>query len=123
MSIIASLAVELAAMAAVVSGIQFFVLAFRNPHRPAWLRAPIVESVAVVTIVMTITLSVSTLVAGMIGAGLNVFAALAAGAALPLAVAFINERLFRVRARLRQADAGQSPFQPLPAQAAVQVDA
>jgi hypothetical protein len=108
-----SLILEIALVAITVSIIQLLVLVFRNAHRPQWLRHGFAESVAVIGIVMGITLSVATLVAGLVGAGVNVFVTLVVAAMVPLAVAFVNDRLFRVRDRLRRAETGASPFAPL----------
>jgi len=117
MQTIFSLIVELVFVAAVVGVIQVLVLMFRNPHRPSWLRQSLTESVAVIGIVMGLTLSMASLVAGLVGVGGNVFVSLILTAAVPFAVALVNERLFRLRERLRRAETGKSPFAPLADQA------
>jgi hypothetical protein len=113
MQSILSLTVEFALVAITVSAIQFLVLLFRNPRRPQWLRGSIIESAAVICIVMGITVAVAILASGLIGAGLNVFVSLVVSAIVPLAVAFGNWRLFQVGERLRHAETGASPFAPL----------
>src|SRR5690606_12681976 len=105
--------VELAFVAIVVSAIQLLVLIFRNPYRPHWLRYGGTEAVAVLLIVAGITLSVATLVTGLVGAIGNVFASLIIAAFIPIAVAMVNQRVFRIGERLRLSDAGASPFGPL----------
>lgn len=110
MQTILSLVVELAFVAIVVSLIQLLVLVFRSARRPRYLRSGFAESAAVIGIVMGITLSVAMLVAGLIAAGANVFVSLVIAAIVPLAVAFVNERLFHIRDRLQRAEAGDSPF-------------
>lgn len=113
MQTIVSLVFELFFVAATVSIIQLLVLAFRNPHRTQWLRRGFTESVAVLGIVMGLTLSVAMLIAGLVGSGANVFISLVIAALVPFAVAFVNERVFHLRERLRRAEAGASPFAPL----------
>jgi hypothetical protein len=113
MQTIVSLIVELAFVAIVVSAIQLLVLVFRNPHRPQWLRYGGTEAIAVLIIVAGVTLSIATLVSGLVGAGVNVFASLIIAAVTPIAVAIANQRIFQVRKRLRRTDAGESPFAPL----------
>lgn len=110
-----SLVFELVFVAATVSIIQLLVLAFRNPHRPQWLRGGFAESVAVLGIVMGLTLSTAMLIAGLVGSGANVFVSLVIAALVPFAVAFVNARLFHLRERLRRAEAGASPFTPFSA--------
>lgn len=113
MQTIVSLIVELAFVAIVVCAIQFIVLVFRNPHRPQSLRYGGTEAVAVLFIVAAVTLSIATLVSGLVGAGVNVFASLIIAAIVPIAVAIANQRLFKIGERLRRSDAGVSPFAPL----------
>lgn len=110
MSLFASLIGELVALAAVVSGIQFAVLAFRNPLRAAWLRTSLAESVTVVTIVGALTLTVALVISGLVALGTNIFVAIAGGLLLPIAIGYANDRLFSLRARLKLCDAGRSPF-------------
>ncbi len=105
-----SILAELIVTAGVVCATQFLVLAFRNPHRHAWLRTTFAESVAVIGIVMGLALTISLLISTLVGSGVNVLVAMGIGIAVPVAVALLNERLFHLRARLRRADAGQSPF-------------
>lgn len=106
----ASLIGELVALAAVVSAIQFAVLAFRNPLRAAWLRTPLAESVSVITIVGALTIAVSMVISGFISVGVNIFVSIAAGLLLPIGVAYANDRIFSLRSRLKQCDNGLSPF-------------
>jgi hypothetical protein len=113
MQTIVSLIVELAFVAIVVSAIQLLVLIFRNPHRPQWLRYGGTEAVAVLLIVAGVTLSIATLITGLVGAIGNVFASLIIAAIIPIAVAMVNQRIFRIGERLRRSDAGVSPFGPL----------
>jgi hypothetical protein len=113
MEYVFSLLAEFVTVVAVVSGIQFAILAFRNPLRSPWLRTGLSESVIVVAIVGGLSFSVAMLITGIIGTGIHVIPGVILGVLLPLAVAFANERIFGVRERLRRADAGQSPFGPL----------
>lgn len=113
MQTIISLIAELVFVAIVVSAVQLLVLIFRNPQRPRWLRYGGTEAIAVLFIVAGFTLSIATLVSGLVGAGVNVFVSLILAAAVPIAVAIVNQRVFRIGERLRRSDAGASPFGPL----------
>jgi hypothetical protein len=115
MEMLLSLAAEFALVIIAVSAVQFLVLVFRNSRRPAWLRHSFIESTAVITIVMGITLTVAILASGLIASGINVMVSLAIATVLPIAVAIANWRIFRVGERLRRADAGASPFASLSA--------
>src|SRR5690606_2348484 len=83
MQSILSLTLEFVFVVALVSAIQLLVLIFRNPHRPQWLRQSLVESVAVIGIVSGLTLSMASLVAGLVGTGANVFVSLILTVAAP----------------------------------------
>ena len=120
MTLLATLFLELAAVIAAVLVCQFVVLLFRDPHRHAILRIDATQTLAAVALVALACLAVGSLIAGLVDAGVNVFATLGVAAALPLVTAFAGERAFRIRERLRRADAGESPFH-LPGRDALRV--
>jgi hypothetical protein len=110
MEFVFSLLAEIVAVVIVVSGIQFTVLAFRNPHRPQWMRSGLSEALIVLAIVTGISFSVAMLISGLENAGVHVIPAVIAGVLFPLAVVLANEKIFGIRKRLRWAADGQSPF-------------
>ena len=115
MSTLALLLAETAILIAVVSAIQLTVLVFRNPFRPAWLKMSGTDAVAAVAIAAGVSIATAGEIAGLIAAGVNAFAAIGITVALSVGVGVFNWRVFRCGERLRRADAGQSPFGPLPA--------
>lgn len=110
MDLFARLLVEAGSVIGTVLLIEFLVLAFRNPHRPHWLHRESVQTGAALVIVASLCFSFAAFMTGLLEAGLNVFAALAAALLLPLVVAVVSGRAIRFRERLQRADAGQSPF-------------
>jgi len=113
MNTLLALVVYIVALIAAVSVFQLTVLAFRNPFRPTWLNKAGAESIAATANVGSLSVSTAFEIAGLIAAGFNAFFALAITMALIFGVVIFNWHIFRYGERLRRADAGHSPFEPL----------
>jgi hypothetical protein len=101
---------ELILVAAVSGALQMLVLAFRNPFRPRWLSREWAAITAALAVVVLVSTTIGAMISGAMAAGLAL-----GGAMLLTLVTFIGTgyalgRAFDFRERLRQADAGQSPF-------------
>jgi len=111
MAIFAELFLELGMVIGTVLLIEFLVLLFRNPHRSKWLRSDFAQTTAALLLVAVSCLVFAMFMTGLLGAGLDVFAALPIAVAIPVVVVFVSMKLVGFRERLRRADAGLSPFQ------------
>src|SRR5688572_30900018 len=110
MHIALSLILELIALVLVISAIQLIIIIFRNPFRAGWLRNGFVETLIVLFIVTGVTLALAFFISGMIGVGVNIFLSLVIGLLIPIFIGLANDRIFHIQKRLRQAEAGASPF-------------
>lgn len=113
MQAIASVSLEAVSVVAVMGLMQLCLLAFRNPHRPSWLRGGGAEAFAATAIVAAISFSIAFLIAGLTWAGLDAFVAMFLGLGVAGGSSWLIWRLFGVSERLRRAEAGRSPFEPL----------
>lgn len=101
---------ETITLVAVVAGIIFCVLAFRNPFRSAWMKRGGIDNLAATGIATALAFAVGFQISGLVAAGLPAVYAMGFTVALILVTAFLVIRLFGVGERLRRADAGESPF-------------
>lgn len=110
MNLFATILLDVGLVIGTILIIEFVILLFRNPHRPAWLRKEPAQTAGALLLVGLSCFSFAAFVTGLLEAELHVFTALAMAVALPIAVAFISARAIGFRARLQRADAGESPF-------------
>jgi hypothetical protein len=102
--------IETACLFALTVLILFTLLAFRNPHRPGWLRTDFTESVAVSGL-LTVTAFIWTFhISGLLDAGVSIFVAPVITPIIVLIFGFVVWRLFGIGERLARTRKGQSPF-------------
>jgi hypothetical protein len=110
MAIIAELFASLVGIAVTVLLLLATILAFRNPHRPQWMKAENVEMSATVGLLLVGCLSIGAFIQTATDAGVDVVVTLGLVAVLPTVMLVIAAWLIGYRRRLERADAGQSPF-------------
>ena len=102
---------EMAAVVAIVFGILFTVLSFRDPFRPQWMQRNWTAVAASLLIAVAVSFGLGLMISGAVSAGIP------AGYAILLALAVAGGsglalvRVLAIGERLRRCDAGQSPFQ------------
>jgi hypothetical protein len=114
MSSIIQILPEVAVVVALVGAILFTGLAFRNPLRAKWLYRDSTSTAAALAISSAVCFGAGYMIAGSIAAGLGVAMAIGLTVAVFLGSGFAIWRIFEIGARLRRADAGQSPFYAQP---------
>lgn len=110
MSEITTLIAATVLLVALVGAIQFIVLAFRDPFRPAWLKRGGVENVTAVTVTTSISFAVGFEIVALLGAGVTAFAAIAIAPLIAIVSAVVLWKAFHCGERLERTDAGLSPW-------------
>lgn len=113
MNVQLSLVIAVVASIALVGLIALFGLLFRGPACPAWLRRDSAASAVSVLVSGALFGVGAYLISSLLDAGLTIIAAVAVSVGLLIGSGMTVVRLFRIKERLRRADAGQSPFGPL----------
>jgi hypothetical protein len=114
MNSLSTLVASTAVLIAVFGAIQFVVLAFRNPFRPAWLKRKSMDNLAGLGITTASTIAFGYEIVALVAIGLHPIVALAVVSVFVLVVMVAIWRVFGCGERLRRADAGLSPFHRQP---------
>lgn len=110
MSTLFALLVCTAILIAVIIAVPLTVLAYRNPFRPAWLRTSVADIAGAIGLTLGLSFAVAVEIASLAAMGINAFVALGLIVVVGVGLGIFIWRLLRCSERLREADAGRSPF-------------
>lgn len=107
------LVIGLVVMVAVLAAAYLAMLAFHNPHRPAWMNRGYADNATVILLVTVAVFNLAWMLETLIGLGIDPLAAIFMETAAAIFLATILWRKFHMRERLEAARSGMSPFSEL----------